>query len=587
MAEKEFQEILNEFSTNLHMGEDVYFKKFKEIRDARQAYRQIIPADSEDIVTNRNYRHGNDDSNNVKAASRAQYLVPILTAVADKIIQDVTTGNKRFEWEGNTSVGNVVARGIQKELLKVYTRENVKAEENFGLLHYVMSGTLISQTTTELVTPKRITEDKGIVELPSYRGINFRIYDPLRTIIDWNANPQDVSGTAQWAIVTIGDFTPDYIKDRWGVELQSDGNVISSRQPDFYKDTLENEAGVDKDNVITVREYYRNDGYRYTIAADQHLLEKKANENGIYGRIPINVCPIFPDPDCVYGMTLWQKLQPSIEVMSAAMNNMLDNDSLNNKMPMFTWRGLLEHSALTLNDFQPNEIVELDPERFLTKTAADLDISKAISKLQFPDITNSALTLYNLALQQIWYITGLNPATLGGIQEKQIRNESVAQMIQQSSLRNSSQIVVNLETYFMNPTTKDIAQIFELYYEDFNFQDKGITKDMFKELKNVRVVNGSYLPGDSMDRATKIAMVSQRAMQNPHTYNARTVEEDLIDSMGIGETDRYIKDPLEMISSAQAGQLLNMMNQMSPDEFAAFLQNMVVQQQQMEARGLA
>ena len=422
---------------------------------------------------------------------------------------------------------------------------------------------MITQAVTKKEYRRRIKPDGVVDSIPIGRTIPIIAYDPLTTILDWNAKVGKVAETSEFIIVTLGTFYLDYVRKHWADKAEEVQALIASENIDNYKSTLEQEAGTSKSTYsdsVMLREYYTADGYRHVIANDRVLLETSVVSNGIMDRIPFDVAPIWDDPDSVYGMTLWNLLEPTIQVINTALNQILDSNALNAKMPFFTFKGTLKSAGLTLDSFAANEIVELDPKVLATFNvsggSSKFAIQDMITKMQFPDITQAGVFLFETALKAIWFVTGLNPESLGGIQEKQIRNEMVAGMIQQSALRSSSKIVKNLELGFMNPTCWHLVDIFEMYYDDFpEFKEAGIPREFLKSLKEIRVVNGSYLPADKNTQMEKAIFLSNRAAMN-QTYDQEKVEANLLKNAGEANPQKWFRPPEELIREQNAMRVL-------------------------------
>lgn len=64
-----------------------------------------------------------------------------------------------------------------------------------------------------------------------------------------------------------------------------------------------------------------------------------------------------------------------------------------------------------------------------------------------------------------------------GMQDKQIRVTSVADMIGEALVRSDSDIAKRIENSFYNPVTWDILRIFYTRYEYFDFQEQSIPPD--------------------------------------------------------------------------------------------------------------
>jgi len=551
-------ELLELYRQRLQRGQEIHRKKFTEIKEARQALKQRMPDSSITKLASNNMISGNDKYGS-KTAKKSKYMFPIYTAVAEKIKQDLTASPFRFQWEGNTADGVDIKEAFDNIFLKVFTYDNSAQDISIGLNHAVVSGTMITQTMTRKEYRRRIKPDSTIDSIPVGRTIPIIAYDPLTVILDWNAQPNKIAETSDFIIVTLGKRSLDYVKKQWSEKVEEVQTLISSETIDNYKQVLEQEAGSNRNTYsdsVMLREYYTADGYRHVIANDTVLLETSIVSNGMLDRIPFDVAPIWDDPDSIYGMTLWNLLEPTVQVINTALNQILDSNALNAKMPFFTFKGTLKGAGLTLNDFKANEIVELDPKVLATFNvsggSSKFAIQDMITKLQFPDITQAGVFLFETALKAIWFVTGLNPESLGGIQEKQIRNEMVAGMIQQSALRSSSKIVKNLELGFMNPTCWHLVDIFEMYYDDFpEFAQAGIPREFLKNLKDIRVVNGSYLPADKNSQMEKAQVLLQRAMVN-QTYDQIKVESNFLKQVGFADPERWYRIPEELMEEQEA-----------------------------------
>jgi len=553
MAQKGFEKLLSLYQQRLNDAEEIYRDKRERIRDARRAYKQIMSNDSYAKMSSADPLVGND-YDRTEEQTKSRFLYPIFTGVAEKMIAEMQTNPYRFEWE-DLDDGPDISDAFTKELLKIYSLKNNNVERNVAFWHYVVSGVSITQTYTENLVNERILPDGETQKINQGRTIGFQAYDPLSVFVDWNANPSRVSETAEWCIVTIGEFDSAYIENKYGIEVQ--GSFSVQQDADTHKQVLNLDAGVDKKEMIPVREYYLRDGYRYLVVNDSHVVERSVNSNGTYGRIPLNFASLFFDPESSYGFTLYEMLEPSIEVISTSINQIADVNALNARMPIFYAEGILPTSGISLDELNPNSMIPLKIDKFLMASSnRPVNINDLISKLQFPDLSQSALFLYEKAFEAIWYITGLNPTTLGGIQSKQIRSSNVMDTINQAALRNSSKPVLNIESGFMNPTSLDIARIFEMYYDDFpSFKEAGITKEFLANLKNLRVVNGSFLPGDNMSEEQKMAVVYQLAMNNPNVYDLDKVERKMLKSKGIRNVNAIFRDPLEFLDEQQLMQM--------------------------------
>ncbi len=591
MSEK-YNDVFERYSQRLQIATEKHKGKFLEIRDSRKAEKQFMPNSTYVKTAYAKSSPGNDPDKE-KKAKKSKYLVPMLNAVGEKVKQDLTANNFKFEYGANTAIGEEIKDAFDEILLKTYTHDNTKKRMNLGHNYNVYSGTMITQTYTEERKEKRINSEGHINEIDLGRSTTFKTYDPLRTLLDWQAMPGSVPETSRFIIVTIGEKSSDWIEKETGKKVSKH---IAAKEDSFhgtssyltidgYKKTLEENAGLSHKQGILIREYYEADGYYYVVADDSVILDKRIVSNGIADRIPFNISPLILDPDSPYGRTIWSLLEPHIQVMSTAINMVADNNSIKQKMPFFAVKGVLKAHGVTLNDFSPNEIVELDSTAMaMSGNTGKISIQDLIGKIDIQDVSEGAVFLYNMALEHIWYVTGLNPTTLGGVQQKQIRNESVAGMISQASLRSSSEIVANIENNFMNPTTKDFARIFEMHYEDYpEFEERGITKEDLQDLRNIRIVNGSYLPSDAMTEMQRASHLYTIAQTN-QTMDQKKAVQEVMKSMGYPDPERYFLPPLEQLSFIQLAGLIEMIQSNEKDQVLATLaQQAELKQQQAGA----
>jgi hypothetical protein len=293
------------------------------------------------------------------------------------------------------------------------------------------------------------------------------------------------------------------------------------------------------------------------VIANGKLISTSPNSNGVIGTIPLDIAPLFIDPDTPYGVGLYEKLQPSIDIINTSVNQIADNNNNAVKSPTFYFKGMLPKGfSLTNASFQ--DLIPLDYSKLMIGgQIPTLDINKFMGRLIFQEVTEGAMFLMKNALQNIWFMTGYNETSLGGIQEKQVRVAGVAEMIQANSIRKSSMIVNSLETNHTNPTIQSFTRIFLMHMSDFpEFEREKITpKDLMNYHKHVRVVNGSYLPSDQMSEMERTDALLQVAMQNASMDQVSAIIEWL-EARGIMFPERYFRDPKSMLTADMAVSIL-------------------------------
>lgn len=555
------QDFITLYADRLSRGMDQYRDKYREIEAARQSYKQFVPDDSIAVETQETdawnslfstYNNDDESTEGDIPANTSAYHYPLYRAIGRVMIENLTANAPRYEVEPNDELGTVAKPHMELEFKKVFAKENIRLKQNQAYFHAI-EGSVISQTTTKVMVEEVMMPDGTTKSVPQGRTIDIEVYDPMTFIPDYNANPSDFHRTCDWAIVTIGEFTKEYIESKYGVKLKSQGEAtVAGNEMDLRKYNAKKDSGQEANGMFPVREYYLRDGYRYTIVNDDQLVAKERNENGIMGRVPINFCQTNHDPDCVFGTPLFTDLRPSIEMMSAAMNQICDNNSRNNNAPFITAKnsGL---EGITLNDMNPNEIVELDVYA-MGFGGSNFDIRKAITKLQFQEVTQGAMFMFQEALKAALQVVGVNPTDFG-IQGKQIRTNDVAGLIGGAATKSSSDFIMRLEAGHINPTTDDMKRIMAIYFDDFNFPE-GVTQDSLFNMKSLRVVSGSYLPTDRMTRIGKLIQLLQRAQANPAIYEHLNLEKAFIEALGVGTPAEWLKSAEKLQAQMQAQQTM-------------------------------
>jgi len=544
------EDMLKLYRERLAEGERRFQKKYEAIAASRQSYKQFIPDEALDVESSAGYSWVGEDGEEEIPANTSQYHYPIHRAISRTMIENLTANSPRYEVESNDVTGSIAKKHMEQEFKKVLAKENIKLKQNIAYFH-ATEGTVVSQTTTRMLNEKIRMPNGEEKAIPQGRTIDMIIYDPMMVIPDYDASPSDPMGTSKFIIVTIGRFSPLHIKEHYGVEIEAGGTGTGSEM-DMRQYNAQQDSGKEPDGLFPIREYYLTDGYRRTIINDEVMLDPVVNENGIMGRIPVNICQTNFDPDCIFGVPIYSDVAPSAEMMSAAMNQICDNTSRNNNAPFIAPKnsGL---DGLTMNDHNPNEVIAFD---FLAAglggQASGFDIRKMITKLNFPEVTQGAMFQFEEARNAIFYVMGINPTDFG-IQEKQIRTNDVAGMIGEASTKSTSDFIMRLEAGHINPTTADMQRIMGIYFDDFDFPEE-VTQEMVLSMKSLRVVAGSYLAEDRMTRLGKLQVLLQRAIANPQAYKHRDLEAALIDSLGVGTPEEWLKTAEEIAAQMKAQQ---------------------------------
>lgn len=521
---------LSQYQARLNLADQNMSNYYETVLAARDAFAQKLPQDIIDKTSEQNKETGNATSYLTASA----LMHPAFTITAKKTIESFSALPFRFDISANDAMGVVQKKVIDKKLKTIYTRQNVTAEMFNGYFYNVINGLSISQVKTHKkevrVAKPEIDETTGMFKeetLSNDRVISIMCYDPLNTVLDYSAKPSNITETSEFIVITDRYITNGDMNDYFGE---------SNKMFDIHKRNLACDRGIVYDKFAPVREYYDRSGFFVTIAGDSKIVKVEMVSNGTVGKIPINVAPIWTDPDSPSGSTtLWNYMKNMVALSSRALNLVCDNVALNNNAPFFTYTGSGLEDNATLDNFTPREIVALNP--IAGKSA---DIRNQIFKPVFQEITQGSQMMYEQGQQLAFMLAGTSPIQFG-VQDKQIRVSGAADMISSATVRPDSDVARKMEVGFMNPTTWDIIQIFYIYYNDFGFDEKELPREFLKELKHVRVVPGSYLPEDAMTRLQRAYAVAMRSQAAPDAYVQKEVEEEILDALGVVMPEQVLK----------------------------------------------
>jgi len=532
---------LAQYQARLNLADQNMSNYYETVLAARDAFAQKLPQDIIDKTSEQNKETGNATSYLTASA----LMHPAFTITAKKTIESFSALPFRFDISANDAMGVAQKKVIDKKLKTIYTRQNVTAEMFNGYFYNVINGLSISQVKTHKkqvrVTKPEIDEATGMFKeetLSDDRVISIMCYDPLNTVLDYSAKPSNITETSEFIVITDRYITNGDMNDYFGE---------SNKMFDIHKRNLACDRGIVYDKFAPIREYYDRSGFFVTIAGDNKIIKVEMVSNGTVGKIPINVAPIWTDPDSPSGSTtLWNYMKNMVALSSRALNLVCDNVALNNNAPFFTYTGSGLEDNATLDNFTPREIVALNP--IAGKSA---DIRNQIFKPVFQEITQGSSMMYDQGQQLAFMLAGTSPIQFG-VQDKQIRVSGAADMISSATVRPDSDVARKMEVGFMNPTTWDIIQIFYIYYNDFGFDEKELPREFLKELKHVRVVPGSYLPEDAMTRLQRAYAVALRSQTAPDAYVQKEVEEEILDALGVVMPEQVLKSGDDILKQQTA-----------------------------------
>ena len=435
---RENQEILDEYSEKereflawyqsvMSNSDSSLTDYYKSVRNARQAFKQKIPEDILSQASNAEQTTGNS-ANSSGDDTATRLLHPAFTITAKKSIESFSALPFRFDIAANDQFGLQQKRVIDNKLKEIYTMQNVTNEMFYAYYLNIINGLSITQTKTfkkkRTVLSREIDPETGMFAMKpvnSERVISIMAYDPLNTVPDLGAKASNMTETSEYVIITDKYITKDDAQTYYHYEGQ--------RTFDTHKQNLAVDNGVSYDKFVPVREYYDRSGFFIKIVGDSKIISIEQVSNGTVGKIPINIAPIWADPDSPTGATtLWDYVKNMVILASRGLNLICDNVALNNNSPFFTFTGSgLEDNAL-LDEFNPREIVPVNP------IGTNPNINNQLWKPTFPEVTQGTQAMFENGQQLSFMLAGSSPINFG-YQDKQIRVSGAADMINSATVR--------------------------------------------------------------------------------------------------------------------------------------------------------
>ena len=559
------QEVIRQYKDDFNAAHDAFIEFKKKMGYARKAFLNEIPDDIRGAASNEIYlngyvtdepiRYSRADTNKNKQAlpqTCSKMLLPMYKAIAKKMIDNMTAIPPRYEWDANRKDYVKTSRALEKEFAKFYTKMNLAGKMPRIIKNFVRDGVFVQQTVFKELSENvmKWTDGRPAPENLYNKGaIDYLLYDPMTCYFDWDADPMDYRGTARFIIVTIASSMTEKGFRRKYPKFTGTIGSGHQEQEDLIKDeTGDRIVGKTKpNNTVTLREYYLDNGKFYVIANDAHIVDEGWASNGDLSRIPINVGFCYDEY-----ITLWEELKWPVAAMSNAFNQVADNNSFNNTAPIYVL-GDVVVDPLAYDPADGRKMFRIDPMSKQIVRAAD-----ALHQFTIPEITQGAIFMYDKGKESLFYVTGTTDMTFG-MQDKQIRVQSVADMIGEALVRSDSDVAKRIENSFYNPVTWDILRIFYTRYDSFDFKDQNIPADFLKDYRNIRVVNGSYLPADRMVRLAKLNEALKLATQIPDKMHLENLFFDLFEAIGFVDPYRYLMTDEEYWAKELAGTVMMLM----------------------------
>lgn len=564
MNEK-YAEIIREYTAEKQCAEDA-FREFKlKMSYARKAWLNQIPDDIRSAASNEIYLNGyvaespvrdsraaSAKGNQALPATCSKMLLPMYKAVGKKMVENMNAIPPRYEWDANRKDYVKVSRSLEKEFAKFHTKMNLGGKTPRLIKHFVRDGVFVQQTVfKKLLENVRSWENGRPGNEPVYNkgAIDYILYDPMTCYFDWDADPLDYRRTARFIIVTISDaLTVKGFMSKYPKFAENLLGGFAATEDNLNQESGNKILGLEKPNgTVTLREYYKNDGKFYVIVNDQYVVDEGYSSNGDMSYIPVNVGFCYDDY-----ITLWEDLKWPVAAMSNAFNQVADNVSFNNTAPIYVLGDVMV-DPLAYDPADGRKIYQINPMSKQIVRAAD-----AMHQFLIPEMTQGSIFMFDKAKESLFYVTGTTDLSFG-MQDKQIRIQSVADMIGESLVRSDSDVAKRIENCFYNPVTWDILRIFYCHYDDFDFKDSGIPREFLKDYRNIRVINGSYLPSDRLVRLAKLQEAMKLAAQIPDRTNLEDLFYDLYEAIGFVDPYRYLKTNEQYWAQELSGSIMQLL----------------------------
>jgi hypothetical protein len=541
------EDLMPLYRERARIAANTFREKYEAMHNSNVAFHQKIPKD----IINAASRQNSDSNAN-------KFLMPWLAIIVKQLKKEMTVNMPSFNLKGNNEAGKQVVDEFNRSLAEIFSYQNFGFKMKFAYDFGGIKGTIVEETVFEKMTEEYFDVNGEIKKDVLGGAVDFMFYDPMLVLPDPDASPMDFQGTAKWCIVTKGFYSSDCIEEQYGIKVQgkaSGSGYIADQDLDKFDEM--NLSGVDPvaANLVTVRYYYLTDGYVYTVVADTYVVERRMNFTRTVGKIPINFAPLVPDPDCVFGLTFWEIIRWCVAMASKAMNQIADNNEFNNEFPIAVLRGANLELMQQGSDNDGVKFLEINP---LGERSSIQDI---VHKFHFPEVTNGATFMLEVANQMINLLTGISPASMG-VQAKQMRTTAEANIYQQAILTNSSEVVINVETSLINPMVWDVLRIFSRHPGEFKFEH--VDSGFLKNFKNVHVANGSMLEQDRIKRQDFLAYLLQRAQMNPMIFDQMKIEEFGLRTFGEPNPQSWLRTPEQVAQQQAAMQKEAMMRAAAP-----------------------
>ena len=508
---------IKEYSTLKSQAETYLDDIRKSIEEAERIYNNQLPTEKQN-----------------KMQTVSKYLVSDYAAAidtyAENLLQrfpnlDLESSKELLEQDTVDDINKIVARisatnGLYKKLWHI---------AHTGLRKRVCAFEVVPKTITK--SGYKIIDGQMQEYTYKYKGnIDIIKYETENVLIDPNANPDNPIETADYVIVELGLFSENTFmamaqENGWDVDIKKIRTQLSNTG---MRIDMKQYNGISNTEGVLVDKMFKRDGTVEVVVNNNWVVSSKINSK-LVKRMPLNLYISLGGGLTAYNRSIFENMKHAIYGKSAILNLMLDNVGKTLKSPTFTTSAQL--AGKNLNDFQKDSLVHFPHHH-------DGPLKNEFHRLEFPDMTQGSILAFNQFSQDLTKATRINSLEQG-FQEKNVRTNLIARQLASGTIERTSAILKQAEDTLFAPFGRDLMDIFYAYYDDFS-ELAGIDRDIFADIKTVRIRNGSSLEQDKESQLQRLVTMLQTVLGIAEdSYDVDKILDEIFSQMGFNDPDRY------------------------------------------------
>jgi hypothetical protein len=424
---KQYQEYLN-------LAKTAAERRLSLMREETTVYNNMVPLYD---------KTGNlEDSYASRQLTQSKYLSPDYCLAADTYAESMIYNFPTFDFEAND---RLFSKEEVDRLNKIFTKVAFANNLSYKMMNVIRIGIRKGFCACELV-PTTIIVNREIKvngkwqkdEETTFSGVLDLIkYLPHQTLIDPNADPDDVRSTAEYCIAYLGFFSKsiyETMAKRYGWEVNSKIEEVNATTftDEGGEEQEKNLEGLQRGPGVKVSKLFLADGTVQVVVNDKWVVAERINDKRI-GRMPIIFYKSRPGGSTPYGRMLWQMMRPSVMALSVGTNLILDNVGKN--LAGVTFTTIKELAEQNMNDYENGQIV------YLRTADENRDLKSQTHRVEFPDMTQGAQFAIGKFREDVARISHLDTLSQGSQGQQQVRTNYIAEQLSQPSISQKSAFV--------------------------------------------------------------------------------------------------------------------------------------------------